>query len=214
MNAQLHAMAFLGLLIAVGVVGWFAYKRPTPLRIVVGLLLGLVGAGILYSTGLHKCHSGYPWTQSLLSGVAVAVVVIFVGRKAIAAGVAIAAVLAGFGLCHHYVYLVHKDHWHGHQTYRYSKAGLSAWLSSEVAQAGRVDSKVYPRGPLAVAVPGLSSLAKIAEESGGSVEAAWHSSFTRLFHIRQVRYQVWYPGGRLSDGASGITIKAVPRETQ
>ena len=211
MNAKFHAIVFLGLPIAVGVVVWFAYKRPSPRRIVVGLLLGAAGAGMLYTTGLHKCHSGYPWTQSLLSGLVVAALVISVGRRAIAAVAAIAATLAGFGLCQNYVQLVHKDDWHGHQTYRNSKAGLLTWLPSEVAQAGHGDNKKYPSGPLASAVPRLSSLAKIAEESGGVVEAAWHSSFTRLFRIRHVRYQVWYPGGRLSEGASGITINTLPR---
>ena len=169
---------------------------------------------IVVSALTVRPQPGVPWSQSLLLGGTIWLLLFYLRGRSLRHGLSAFMFIMAFLLSSHYGVLVRSGQWVG-------DAPLHALAVEDVNRCGLLemaglikvtcqdDTTIYPAGWLDE-VPFATHLERSRPPYRLyriEVTRAWHSWYTRLFRYREVPLAVWFPGGKPAKAADALVLK-------
>jgi hypothetical protein len=209
-----HAALLLALPAAAAVACAVRPAKPDKVR----LLSAAVALPLLAVLGLlqwHSCQEGRAYLQWVIPSLCALAGILFIRWWKPALGLALVQVGSMTFLTTNYHELVHGPVYTGNRDWERFAAPMRDHqlnvLRGAVGRAGATQEASYPAGWLRT-VPLAASMEE--HDLGGFVSRRydppvplWHTGFTGLYLERSVAVGVWFPGGTLAAGASGLAWK-------
>lgn len=205
----LHALAMIALLGATAAV-CVLYGRPEKgPRLLFSGLVALLCVLAYPIFGMHKCDSGQPGTQAIVGGACAVALAVWVRRLIPAHLLTLAALACTAGLVEHYNALVHTADVTGNPAFsrEHIERDFNRIAADALAELAKSDKASYAAGWLKDEpfVPkGNAGLDLTRVLPRWRTESWWHSSLTGLYGKRSHDVALWFPGGTLTEGASGL----------
>ena len=213
--ANIHALILLATVIVPALLAIILPGELKIRRVAVGAILGVVLS--LFAAFYIVPHStgDEPLTQWLIPAGALFLLVPIVRPALLRYALFTAIFLAGICLSLQYAYLTTpKNGYLGTPTLPRSlgfvRGDETDAIKAILSARGKRDHTEYPPGFMDEA-PLRNTLTPIMHKSitaqGYALDHLWHSRLTRIYRLRAMKLVVWYPGGKLADGASGIHLR-------
>lgn len=203
-----HAVSLIALPVLTVVACAIGGGRPTARRAAVGLAAAAILTAVAALAFRHRCLAGAPLVQWLIPGICLAALAVCMRRPAIAAAASVPVAALMFFLCMNYAEVVHgPDYGGSYAQVRFVDRGADSTLRAvKIALAESSDVQEYPAGRLKEApFLGTADLEPInCEWYRLELSPLWHTRLTGLYRSREVRRELWYPGGVPAQGAAGI----------
>jgi len=209
MAANLHALWMIALPIVTAVFCWLFWKGRPSVRLVAWSLIALF-APLLFPP--HACGRGKPITQGLLGGACMFAVLICARYTRARVAMTVVLGITTLALMVHHDTLVHRDDTIGHPWEdvfsRHKRDKRLHNVQNELRALGEKSANQFPEGWVADQPAILDRLDTDSREAvryhREVADPLWHTLFTRLYRVRKIPCEVWFPGGTFAEAVDRL----------
>lgn len=216
--AELHAFILIGCVAATLAMVATAKRRTfggRRERLIA--VLAPLGLALLPATMRHMCAEGNPFMQWFVPLLCLWATFMCIGPRVLRRGIAVVLTFVMFGLSWHFIDFVHSPEWTGNPAWHRAQeaVGQSTLRSAQAGllTCGEGDASAYAAGWLRE----LDAGACVRESAEyhlrdrrivrGDGKRVWHTWITGLYQRVTISQDVWYPGGRLGEGAMKLELR-------
>lgn len=216
MHGNLNAAGILLTMVLTAVVIKFGQKKTNIKRMVFAAFVTILVSLLLRVFSSHKCPEGQPFTQWLIPGICLFLIIGFIANKIIRRIIAVVTIIISTILCFHFSEIVHRKDYTGNVLYR-EAAGYWKLRTYQRILKLAVEEKLAKKEKLKIFPPGWikHSLKDIDIEIDWKNDikvpictSAWHTFFTGIYCISEYKNMgIWYPGGTVKEAADKLELR-------
>ncbi len=217
---DLHAVGLLAMpLLTCAICLLVPRRQPNSRQLTTATLVAGVTTIAVVSMHAHMCNAGNPFLQCIIGGACIWVVLACIKIRWVKTCIIVVVLGIMNLLSMHFNDLVHGRKWVGNvrhlAVFEYMNDGHLAKIRDEVQTLGNEDEEVYPERWLRALPIGTVMIDAIGEDLPYRVEShrAWHTWFTGLHRVTEVKQDFWYPGGRPYEAAASVIFRDTPDDS-